>query len=362
MRQIFACQSLFAMSGGYFAISVDLTRILLATDAYRNEAGFWIIRALSFAGMGSSYLCYLHLKTAQCHSPFYPGLETCISFFESDVQHQIGRENNGGMVRNSFEYSKTVEKEILRAVYLSFHLQDNEEWLKNNPEVSMVNLTDVQLLLDADQCFSKKLQSLSLEFPVDFIRGNSLIQWLGMDIVVSKKKRLMVQQYFSQALSLWGLSGEETNLNSTLFISLFLAHKLWSEAHLLYLEGLFASAEGKYVTAVTLLSEIINILLASSNSSIYETVNGVLSILLLNIGLCRSHRHKKYSSVTSIEERSMIFDLPLPERLQYLERLSLIGIFRLSFSLTRNPICLWKEIEALEDDYRYLTSISCGND
>lgn len=50
--QTFACGSLFALSTGHFSVAADFTRALIHIPGHDKECGYWILRALAFAGMG----------------------------------------------------------------------------------------------------------------------------------------------------------------------------------------------------------------------------------------------------------------------------------------------------------------------
>lgn len=50
--QTFACGSLFALSTGHFAVAADFARALINVPGHERECGYWILRALAFAGMG----------------------------------------------------------------------------------------------------------------------------------------------------------------------------------------------------------------------------------------------------------------------------------------------------------------------
>jgi hypothetical protein len=46
------CLSLFALSGGEYALAADTSRYVLKRQEGRADAGIWIMRGLAFAGMG----------------------------------------------------------------------------------------------------------------------------------------------------------------------------------------------------------------------------------------------------------------------------------------------------------------------
>jgi hypothetical protein len=70
------CLSLFALSCGEYALAADTSRYVLKRQEGRADAGIWIMRGLSFAGMG---------KCDTPHSKFTTALLVTASYLSSDL-------------------------------------------------------------------------------------------------------------------------------------------------------------------------------------------------------------------------------------------------------------------------------------
>jgi hypothetical protein len=334
--------SLFALSGGYFSVSADASRVLLASDTYGKEAGFWIIRALSLAGMNNSYLCYLHLKTALMHSPSYPGLQLCVSHFEEDMRLFARRSHSS--------FTETVGLEIVRATYFSFYLCDREDWLIDYPDLAVANLSDILLLLGNRMGFLDFYYQYRSTSDADkskpFFEDISVLNWLA-ETIPEDRRRQICGQFENDLRSL--------SCTEVVLIGLFLSHRLWSEGQILFLEGLFASSEQKFAAAMSVLAEVIGMLTADVETELKLRLQSVMASLLINMSCCRIHC-KSYE-VPFIEDRitatnNSIWRLSFCDRLLALDAMNVGELCCLSFEVAQNPVCLWKEVEWLESILR----------
>lgn len=91
LRQELSALTLFALSCGYFALAADCSRALIKNEAKCSEQGLWVMRGLSFAGMGSAYLARLHCQSArkfsEPNSAVLPGLDGVLAWLE-EVEHK----------------------------------------------------------------------------------------------------------------------------------------------------------------------------------------------------------------------------------------------------------------------------------
>lgn len=104
LDQVLSCLSLFSLSMGDFNSAADCARFVIKRQGNICDPGIWLIRGLSFLGMGIEissfskiiqlfmllyisligvpYLCNLHFRSALGRDSDYLGLQEAVSFME----------------------------------------------------------------------------------------------------------------------------------------------------------------------------------------------------------------------------------------------------------------------------------------
>eukprot|EP01039_Chlorochromonas_danica_P002575 gene2575-2817_t len=297
LRQELSALTLFALSCGFFALAVDCSRALIKNEAKRSEQGLWVMRGLSFAGMGSAYLARLHCQSARKFSESnrvaLPGLDSVLAWLE-DVEH---KEAIRRMEMSTVEH---VDEEIRRGLYFLAGYQHCENgFLMKHPDLQEVDIEDFRYLLQPDLNLFPLDETLNKERgsreTILMIR-NLLRSWIARQANLQNKSLFSTSAKLVANTTLHKLwiasrrslsSSKSDDQISSLFVALAILEiqrRLFYEAQMLFLEGLLKSAEYKYIAVHTLGTALL-----SQDGSVSEELLALVELLEVDVVLLQHY-------------------------------------------------------------------------
>lgn len=298
MDQHLVCLALFALSTANFAFCADLTRVLLKRQRASAAPGVWVMRALSFAGLGSAYLCSLHCQSGLATDANFPGLQEAAELLKA-LEHRQALQRMEDETADA-----SVIEDVLRALHFMAGLHDIEaDFLVEQPDLQAVRWGDFLCLLQppvgtasTDNDSDGGLPALLLRNIVAFLA--KLVSRWGAEnkSILSLKARLIANAPLHK-LSLRCKERPDMLCGLTIFE---LIRRLFYEAQVLFLESMWRSADVKY-RACTALIQILTgrpDLLDALMSELHATINDIESYLMAllrackqNIDSCLARRH-----------------------------------------------------------------------
>lgn len=384
LNQTMTCLGLFGLSTGSFSLTIDCTRHVLRTQGNDADAGIWIMRGMAFLGMGQVYLAHVHFRQAMQKSYHgdnsdYPGLKEALPFLHQQEVAYVKHHQQATT-------QQLVTQEINRGLFFLYHSNtathstSQTHFLSKYPDLACITIDQLTFLLEAggtlttaateshnsgydlddennveDKKYSSNdnLNNVSL---IDFIQHNEYFQLL-----------LQQLQHRQHSHSSSASSSADSIKQPTIVTLIALIHRLFYKAQLFFLENCFHAAEIRYLTTLLLLSELNKLYLQTEASSVTEIqdIKAMASVVLINLAMCRYHRHhlKNNSHHPHNNDNTFQFDLFSTENnwfdiISTIESSSALTLSNYAISIFDHPIFHLRKVEVLIKMHLYIEALT----